>query len=104
MPMNSCPECCGFSERLNLGTPREYLDIVRQLIEIVQQGTFLLVRADCSLHELPGQTWPGDILIHEFECFACGRSFELSADTYHGHAHWTPGELPVTQSNLPKPN
>lgn len=89
---------------MNIDSPREYQDIVRQLIEIVNQGTFLISRADCRLEEILEPTWPGDTLGHEFECFACGRKFRLSADTYHGHVEWTPGELPKPQSKSEKPN
>jgi len=36
--MNPCPKCEGFSARVNfMDGPREYLDYVRQLIEIVNQ-------------------------------------------------------------------
>jgi hypothetical protein len=101
--MNACPKCSGFSQRINIHTTREYRGIARQLIEIVEQGTFLLVRADCPLQEILEPTLPGDIVHHEFECFACGRRFSLSADTYHGDVTWAPGEFPVP-SRPSKPN
>jgi len=97
--MNSCPKCSGFSQRLNIHTPSEYQDIVRQLIEIVGQGTFSLIRADCPLEEILEPIWPGDSLVHEFQCFMCDRKFTLSADTYHGHASWTPALPPESQNN-----
>lgn len=102
--MHSCPKCDGFSERLHFNTPWEYRDIVRQLIEVVEQGTFVLIHADCPLRRILEPTWPGDSVGHEFECFVCGRKFQLSADTYHGNVYWTPGEIPVPESNIPKPN
>lgn len=36
-----------------------------------------------------GGPWP-DVLAYAFECTACGRVFELSADTYHGGGQWAP--------------
>jgi hypothetical protein len=36
--MASCPQCDGFTQRFNIGGLPEYLDLVRQLIEIVNQG------------------------------------------------------------------
>jgi hypothetical protein len=84
-----CTKCDGFGERLNLATAREYLDIVRQVIEIVGEGTFRLVHADCPLEDLFKPTWPGDVISHDFQCTNCGRSFHLFADTYHGNASWT---------------
>ena len=83
-----CPKCQGFAERMNMGSPREYRDIARQLIEIINQGTFGMVKASCPLEDLFKPQWPGDIVSHEFECFACGQRFLLFAGTYHGNASW----------------
>ena len=47
-----CVKCDGFKERLNFPTPREYRGIARQLIDVVNQGTFRLVHADCPLGTL----------------------------------------------------
>ncbi|UWZ84729.1 hypothetical protein [Occallatibacter riparius] len=71
-------------------SPREYRDLVRQLIEIVSQGTLLIVHADCLLNEVLGPIWPGDSLSHDFQCTTCGRAFKLHVDTYHGGAGWEP--------------
>ena len=92
--MAACLKCGGFSERLNIGSLGEYQDIVRQIIEVVNQGTFSLVRADCPLQDVFNTPLPGDCIFHDFRCTACGRAFHLFADTYHGHASWTPGDLP----------
>jgi hypothetical protein len=102
--MGSCPKCDGFSQRFNISTFREYQDIVRQLIEIASQGTFLLVHASCPLEDVFKTPVPGDGIRHEFQCFACGRKFQLHADTYHGHASWTVGDLPKPVEDLSKPN
>lgn len=32
----------------------------------------------------------GDVIRHDFQFGVCGREYELSADTYHGGASWTP--------------
>ena len=102
--MESCPKCGGFSQRLRIPTPYEYRDIGRQLIEAVRQGVFLLIRADCPLEEILEPSLPGDVVSHEFECFACGRRFTLDADTYHGNVNWIPGDVPMPQRNPSKPN
>lgn len=87
--MTSCTRCDGFTEPININTPREYRDFAEQLIQLVDQGTFLLVHADCPLQDLFGQHWPGDVLIHEFRCSTCQRQFKLAADTYHGNVSWS---------------
>jgi hypothetical protein len=102
--MPSCPKCDGFSQRFNIGDLREYQDIVRQLIEVVNQGTFLLVQASCPLQEMLNTALQGDTVFHKFQCFACGRPFQLFADTFHGWASWTIGDSPKPVGDLPKPN
>jgi hypothetical protein len=102
--MDTCSECSKFSQRLNIYTASEYQDIARQLIDIVEQGTLVLVRADCSLQEILKPTLPGDFVVHEFRCFACGCKFRLSADTYHGSVSWIAGEFPEPRGSLSKPN
>jgi hypothetical protein len=92
--MNRCPNCGSFRERLNFASPREYLDLVRQLLELVGQGAFLMVHASCPLEDMFNTPWPGDCISHDFQCTMCGRAFQLFADTYHGRASWTPGVLP----------
>ena len=100
----ACPKCDGFAQRFNISTLREYQDIAHQLIEIVSEGTFLLVSASCPLQDVFQTPMPGDSIEHDFQCFACGRKFHLGADTYHGHASWTVGELPQPIGNLGRPN
>ena len=80
--------CDGFTERQNFPTLREYRDVVRQLIELVVSGRFLLVEASCPLEEMLSEPLPGDVVSHDFECADCGRRFHLFADTYHGRAGW----------------
>ena len=107
--MASCPKCDGFSQRFNILDLREYQDIVRQLIAVVNQGTFLLVHASCPLQDMLKTPLPGDTMFHNFQCFACGRAFQLLSDTYHGGVSWTIGDcqnqLEISQNQtetLPK--
>ena len=102
--MASCPKCDGFSQRFNILDLREYQDIVRQLIAVVNQGTFLLVHASCPLRDMLKTPLPGDTMFHNFQCFACGRAFQLLSDTYHGGVSWTIGDLPKPIGDFPEPN
>jgi hypothetical protein len=101
--MVSCAKCEGFSQSFNISSMREYRDIVRQLIQIVGEGTFWLVRGSCPLQEVFNTPMPGDSIHHDFQCLACGRRFHLGADTYHGNAHWTVGDVPE-RDDRSKPN
>ncbi len=85
-----CVKCDGFQERVNFGSVSEYLHMVRELIQVVNEGTLKLVRSDCRLEEMFETPRPGDVISHEFQCTNCGRHFTLSADTYHGGASWMP--------------
>jgi hypothetical protein len=102
--MASCPKCDGFTQRFNIGSLREYLDFIRQLIEIVNKATFFLARASCPLPDMFNTPVPGDTISHDFQCLMCGRSFHLFADTDRGNASWTVGDLPKPTGDLPKPN
>jgi hypothetical protein len=82
---------------MNFSSPRDYRDIARQLIEIVGQGTFRMVKASCPLEDLFKPQGPGDIVIHDFE-FPCGQRFSLFADTYHGRASWQAEDKPPDQT------
>jgi hypothetical protein len=88
--MDLCSKCNGFAERIALPSPAQYRDLARQLIQIVDEGTFKLTYADCPLSDLFDPTWPGDTLSHDFRCTTCGRLFHLHANTYHGGASWRP--------------
>jgi hypothetical protein len=92
--MTKCSKCNRFAERLNFGGPTEYLDFVRLIIDVVSQGTFLLVGASGPLEDAFKKPWVGDVLSHHFQCNTCGRAFGLFADTYHGRANWKPEEVP----------
>jgi hypothetical protein len=103
--MPNCSICDGFSERFNIPNLREYQEIVKQLFEIVNHGTFLLINGTCPLEDMLKTPLPGDSVSHNFQCFACGRKFELSADTYHGGASWNVGDLPEPATgDSQKPN
>jgi hypothetical protein len=58
-----CPKCAGFTERLTFATPEEYREFVRQLIGLVSQSRFSLLRGDCHLEDLLTPPWPtGDTI------------------------------------------
>lgn len=86
--MAPCPKCEGFTRSFDMSKPREYLGIARKLMHVVDDGTFLMVHATCPLQDLFRPEWPGNVVEHGFQCTACGRSYHLFADTYHGRASW----------------
>jgi hypothetical protein len=86
--MSACTQCDGFMESISIDKPREYLEFARRLLDSINDGTITLAQSTCPLEDLFKADWPNDIVEHNFECSACGRSFQLFADTFHGHAGW----------------
>jgi hypothetical protein len=80
-----CSRCDGFLERRRVNSPYEYRDLVRQILETVEQGTFRMVSRTCPLEQiLTSKQWPGDVIRHVLECTTCSRRFQLGVETYHG--------------------
>ena len=80
-----CSRCDGFLERRRVNSPYEYRDLVRQIREIVKEGTFRVVRGTCTLESiLTTDDLPEPLIEHVFECTTCLRRFQLAVETYHG--------------------
>ena len=73
---------------VSLDKPREYLELALRMLNLVKDGSFVLLESTCSLDDLFKPEWPSDIVEHNLECATCGRKYQLFADTYHGHAAW----------------
>ena len=86
--MVSCPQCEGLMESLSFDKPREYLELARRLLNAVNDGRLIITESTCPLQDVFNPSWPGEVVEHDFECSSCGRTFQLFADTYHGHAGW----------------
>jgi len=83
-----CPTCGAFIEPANIDNPDEYRDLIRKLIEQVNQGTLRMTKGSCPLDRVLEDPFPDDVLFHNFYCVACRRAFALRADTYHGNVRW----------------
>lgn len=88
VPMASCPKCDPFMEGLSFDKPRDYLELARKLLFLVDLGVFAAKECTCPLKDLFNPQWPADTVEHNFQCNTCGRCFQLFADTYHGNACW----------------
>jgi hypothetical protein len=93
--MDKCSKCDGFTARRTFADPPEYRDFVRQLIAIVNQGKFSLLRADCPLQEMLKDPWArGDVVVHDLQCAGCGREFQLCVNVWNGRDWWQPEPWP----------
>ena len=94
-----CSKCDGFVERRRINSPYEYRDLVRQLLETIQQGTFRVLSGTCPLEAiLTASPWPSDFIVHVLGCTTCSRRFQLSVETYHGSG----GSWEVMTSSSPE--
>ena len=75
-------------ESLSFDKPREYLELARRLLNAVNEGKLSVIECSCPLQDLFSAEWPANLVEHDFECSACGRKFQLFADTYLGRAGW----------------
>jgi hypothetical protein len=86
--MPACAQCDGLTESLSFDKPREYLELARRLLNAVNDGKLSVIECTCPLQDLFSAAWPANLVEHDFQCSACGRTFQLFADTYLGHAGW----------------
>ena len=86
--MPACTQCDGLMESLSFEKPREYLELARRLLNATNDGKMIVTECTCSLQDLFNDDWPAAQVEHDLECTACGRAFQLFADTYLGRAGW----------------
>lgn len=86
--MLPCSQCEEFQDGLSFVKPRDYLEFVLRVLKAVEVGSLELLESTCPLQDLFKDEWPADIVEHNLECAACGRKFQLFADTYRGNAGW----------------
>ena len=86
--MLPCSQCEEFQDGLSFVKPRDYLEFVLRVLKSVEVGSLELLESTCPLQDLFKDEWPADIVEHNLECAACGRKFQLFADTYRGNAGW----------------
>ena len=86
--MAACPKCDEFLESKCFEKPREYLELARRLLDLIDAGVFELLESTCPVRDLFNDEWPAEMVEHNLQCHTCGRSFQLFADTYRGNAGW----------------
>jgi hypothetical protein len=94
--MDACANCDRIIGRHDFVSPYEYKEFLRCLIETVREGVLFPVGNGRSLENFFRPSWPeADLVARFFGCTRCGRTYQLSVDSFHGNARWEPGpELP----------
>ena len=90
--MALCPNCEGLTERRVFDAPEDYRAFVGELIALVKQEKLRVVHADCPLESMLTPPWPNheDTFVHELQCAACFRIFQLYVNTWNGRNWWEP--------------
>ena len=86
--MPTCARCAEFLTGRTIDKPREYLELAYRLLGLVNEGVFTVSGSTCPLQDLFKPEWPAEVVEHNLQCTVCGRTFQLFADTFHGHAAW----------------
>jgi hypothetical protein len=88
-----CSQCEGYSDKIRVNTPYEFLELISQLKTLVSRGVFL-VSGNCDLNSIKeDKVWPQDNIILRFECSRCKQIFNFDVETYHGSGgYWLPEE------------
>lgn len=75
-------------------SPRDYLNCLHYIEELVDSGAFILESGTCALDKVTNERtgcWVDDIITHVICCKACGQAFTCSCDTYHGRGGFRKG-------------
>jgi hypothetical protein len=67
-----------------ISSPQEYLAILADMEQYINQGSFLLVAQTCAFTEVLKDTWYSDSIEHVMQCKKCKSQYVCFADTYHG--------------------
>ena len=81
-----CGACGDIILRKEFYSPRDYLNCLNYIRELVDSGGFVLEPGACDLDKINDENgcWVDDIIAHVIHCKACGQAFTCFCDTYHG--------------------
>ena len=81
-----CEVCKNVILRKEFCSPRDYLNWLAYLQELIDSGDFEMESATCDLDKVkgPGGCWVDDIIGHVIRCKTCGQAFTCSVCTYRG--------------------
>lgn len=82
--MNTCENCSFLMEDHIINNPKEYLAILADMQQYINQGRFSLVAQTCAFSEVLKDTWYSDSIEHVMQCKKCNSQFVCYAVTYHG--------------------
>ncbi len=88
-----CDNCNDIILRDSFYNPKQYLNCLEYIQELLNTGDFVLVEKSCDLDKVQDEKgcWIDDIIGHVIRCKKCGKHFTCSIDTYHGRGSFRKG-------------
>ena len=81
-----CEKCKDTILRKEFYSPRDYMNCLEYIAELIASGQFIMVEQTCPLNAVQDKNgcWFRDNIRHKIVCNDCGEWFLAWADTYHG--------------------
>ena len=80
-----CPKCQPQAGPTKISHPTDLHALISALEAAVAAGTMVYDRGTCQLADIrPDRRWPSDLIEILMQCPACGQSFRLGVETFHG--------------------
>ena len=88
-----CDNCMNIILRDSFYSPKDYLNCLSYIQELLDVGNFVLVEKSCDLDKVQNEIggWIDDIIGHVIQCKKWGKHFTCSIDTYHGRGSFRKG-------------
>lgn len=88
-----CDNCNNIALRNSFYNPKDYLNCLIYIQELLRTSNFVLVEKSCDLDKTQDENgfWIDDVIGHVIQCKRCGKYFTCSIDTYHGRGSFRMG-------------
>lgn len=89
-----CDNCNGITLRDFFSSPKDYMNCLTYIQELLDTGNFILIEKSCDLDKTKDENgfWIDDLISHVIQCKNCGKHFTCSIDTYHGRGGFRNGK------------
>jgi hypothetical protein len=89
-----CGNCNSIILRDSFYSPKDYLNCLEYIQELLNTCNFELVEKSCDLDKIKDENgcWVDDIISHVIQCKKCGKHFTCFIDTYHGRGSFRKGK------------
>lgn len=87
-----CDYCSDIKLVGNIKSPQHYEEIIKYMIELVENMEFVSVDGNCELGcQKQDGKWVDDIIYNTIKCPKCNQKFTCSVNTYRGGGQFSKG-------------